>query len=37
MAKEFIAQFYGLAFTVGQQLIFKFEDKEVLSKCFKVQ
>lgn len=32
MAKEFIAQFCGLAFTTGQPLVFSFKDKKLLGK-----
>lgn len=32
MAKEFIGQFCGMAFTVGQQLAFSFKEKKPLGK-----
>ncbi|KAK6634783.1 hypothetical protein RUM44_000030 [Polyplax serrata] len=35
MAKEFTAQFCGLAFTVGQQLVFSFKDKKLLGLVVK--
>lgn len=35
MAKEFIAQFCGHAFTVGQQLVFSLNDKKLLSLVVK--
>jgi vesicle-fusing ATPase len=35
MAKEFLMQFSGQAFTVGQLLAFQFQDKKMLSLCVK--
>ena len=35
MAKEFLFQFSGQAFTVGQQLAFQFEDKKMLALIVK--
>lgn len=35
MAKDFILQFSGLALTVGQPLVFSFQDKKLLGLCVK--
>lgn len=35
MAREFLLQFSGMAFTVGQLLVFKFLDKKLLSLTVK--
>lgn len=35
MAKDFVLQFSGLALTVGQPLVFSFQDKKLLGLCIK--
>ncbi|XP_065212547.1 vesicle-fusing ATPase 1-like isoform X2 [Planococcus citri] len=35
MAKEFLVQFSGMAFSCGQQLVFQFQDKKLLSLTVK--
>ena len=35
MAKEFVMQFSGLALTVGQPLVFSFQEKKLLGICIK--
>lgn len=35
MAKEFLMQFAGMALTVGQTLVFSFQDKKLLGLAVK--
>ena len=35
MAREFLAQFHHMSFTVGQQMVFSFQEKKLLSLVVK--
>ena len=35
MAREFLAQFHHMSFTVGQQLVFSFQEKKLLALSVK--
>ena len=35
MAREFLAQFHHMSFTVGQQLVFSFQEKKLLQLIVK--
>lgn len=35
MAREFLAQFHHMGFTIGQQMVFSFQEKKLLSLVVK--